>query len=59
MVAGRDALTVEVDGEALDARVVSFDPNPEQTTLNGPDIYRTTDVTREVYTIATTDGRSL
>jgi S1-C subfamily serine protease len=106
MVAGRDAFTVEVDGEALDARVVSFDPNVdvsildvpglsapplslasnpakagdqalvmgyfgagtfdvvparirEQTTLNGPDIYHITDVTREVYTIATTDGRSL
>ena len=103
VVAGGDSVTVEVDGEAFDARVVSFDPQVdisiidvpqlsaqplslassavtagtealvlsypnagsfvamparvrEITDLNGPDIYRTTAATRQVY-IIDSDGR--
>jgi S1-C subfamily serine protease len=98
VVAGADSVTVESNGTAYDARVVSYDPNAdisildvpqlkaqplsfvdgaaksgtdalvlgypgggdfvatparirEVIELNGPDIYRTTTVTREVYTI--------
>ncbi|MDY6871646.1 MAG: acid resistance serine protease MarP [Actinomycetota bacterium] len=98
VVAGSESVTVEVDGQAYDAFVVSYDPNAdisildvpdlsaapllfvdelapagtdaivmgypgggdfiatparirETIELNGPDIYRKTTVTREVYTI--------
>jgi S1-C subfamily serine protease len=98
VVAGSDSVTVEVDGQTYDAKVISYDPNAdisildvpnlpsaplqfvdteapagtdgivmgypgggdftatparvrEVIELNGPDIYRSTTVTREVYTI--------
>jgi S1-C subfamily serine protease len=106
VVAGGESFTVETDGDALDARVVYFDPKVdisvidvpqlsaqplslassavtagtealvlsypnagsfvampvrirEITELNGPDIYRTTEATRQVYIVDAADGRPL